>query len=299
MDAIPVYLLTGYLGAGKTTTLNYMLSRPEMVDQKIALIINEFGKLGVDGKIVKKGDYAKYEINKCSLFCICTKTDFLRTLEDLVTNVKPDMVIIEATGIAETRDIESFVSEPHLKDKFKVRANLCIVDALHYTKVAPFLRAVDSQVHWADGILINKSDAVAVAEVERLKKILAKINSRADIRVSQFGAVGWEFINSLTHKVWDDEYVEQPPKDVIAVSFDSDALVDYAKFATVLQNMGEKLLRLKGNIKFADGIKFVESVSEKITYCDGNADLPAKTAFTIIVWQLGKEEVVELVESCY
>ncbi|MCE5273144.1 GTP-binding protein, partial [bacterium] len=77
MSRIPIILLTGYLGAGKTTLLNHLLSRPEIRERNVALIINEFGELGVDGRLVEAGTRPVYELNKGSLFCVCIKTDFL------------------------------------------------------------------------------------------------------------------------------------------------------------------------------------------------------------------------------
>ena len=83
MKAIDVYILTGYLGAGKTTTLNRLIGAERFAGKKLALIINEFGKMGVDGQLLLPGDYTKYEINKGSIFCICTKTDFLKALDSI------------------------------------------------------------------------------------------------------------------------------------------------------------------------------------------------------------------------
>lgn len=298
MAAIPVYLLTGFLGAGKTTTLNSILNLPEIAGQNVALIINEFGKLGVDGKLVQEGDYTKYEINKGSLFCICTKTDFLKTLDELANKIKPDIVIIEATGIAETRDIEGFITEPHLKDKFKVRANICIVDAVNYTKTVPFVKAVAAQVQWADGLVINKTDLVDDTQVNTLKEVLAGSNGTAKITDSEFGRIKFDFISSLEHRSNIEGQVEEPPKDVIAVSIENDWELDKQKFESALENMGQKLLRVKGNVCFLDGVEYIEGVCDKIDFTGANSKLPEKTAFTIIVWQLGKEEVLGIFENC-
>jgi G3E family GTPase len=85
---IPVIIFTGYLGAGKTTSLNTLLNTDWVKSKNIALIINEFGSVGVDGKLVEPGNYAKYEINRGSIFCICTKTDFVKYMTDISENIK-------------------------------------------------------------------------------------------------------------------------------------------------------------------------------------------------------------------
>ena len=102
MKPIDVYILTGFVGAGKTTALNGLLRNQTLVSTNPALIINEFGKIGVDGALVEQRDLTRYEINKGSIFCICTKTDFLKALSEIVESGVHQTLLIEATGIAET-----------------------------------------------------------------------------------------------------------------------------------------------------------------------------------------------------
>ncbi|HAU37118.1 MAG TPA: hypothetical protein DCX07_05315, partial [Phycisphaerales bacterium] len=82
----------------------------------------------------------------------------LRALERIAREVAPELVILEATGVSETSDLERIIDSPGLRDRFVVRANLCVVDASAFTKVAPFLRAATSQARAADAIVVNKCD---------------------------------------------------------------------------------------------------------------------------------------------
>ncbi len=158
MKTIPVYLLTGYLGSGKTTLLNHLLSDPQLAGQRIALIVNEFGALGVDGQLVSGADGQVFELSRGSLFCACIRTDFARALEQIADDVQPDLVLAEATGVAATSDLVGFFDMAHGQSRFRVQANVCIVDSLNFTKVLPYLKAASAQVVSADGIVINKSD---------------------------------------------------------------------------------------------------------------------------------------------
>ncbi len=177
---IDVWLLTGFLGAGKTTALNYLLRSPVFADRKITLVINEFGKISIDGQLVEPGAYSKYEINKGSLFCICTKTDFLRIFQE-IRLLEPDVVLVEATGIAETSDLEQLLCESVLKGDFHIQANLCIVDGVNFIKTAAFLKAAVSQVRWADGLVINKTDQLSDKEIQQVTGILKELNPSAGI----------------------------------------------------------------------------------------------------------------------
>ena len=94
-------------------------------------MINEFGTLGVDGNLIPPGKYHKYEINRGSIFCTCTRTDFLATLRKVAASSNCDHLLIEATGIAETGDLFRMIEEPSLARIFQIHANICLVDALN------------------------------------------------------------------------------------------------------------------------------------------------------------------------
>ncbi len=297
MDSIPVYLLTGYLGAGKTTLLNHLLARDQIASKRIALVINEFGKMGVDGALVESGDKPKYEINKGSLFCICTKTDFIKALTQIVED-KTEMVLIEATGIAETRDIESFIHEPNLRERFHVEGNLCVVDADNFTKVAAYIKAVNAQVQWADGIIINKTDLVTPEQADQLETILKGINPQAAVCRAQNGCIDPTFMFTLKHTPRSADTIEEPPRDIIAVSITSEQPYIREKFLQAIERMGDHLLRLKGNIQYTDQARFVEVAGGHLQEKQPVKDLGGKTQFTVITWQMEKNQVLELFAGC-
>jgi G3E family GTPase len=299
MNPIPVYMITGYLGSGKTTTLNRLLKTSEMVDKKLALIINEFGNIGIDGKLLDPGDYTKYEINKGSIFCICTKTDFIKALDSIENDVRPDALIIEATGIAETRDIESIINEPHLKGRFQIKANICIVYALNLKKTAPFLKAVTSQVIWADGIIINKIDLILESDAQKLKSVIKSLNPDAEIISTQNGDIPPGFIEDLKHTIRQDDVIELPPENIIASSFRTDQAVSRNAFLKTIEEFSDKILRLKGNIDFGRGPRYVEVVFGRLTENDPCDELGCQTSFVVIAWQLEKELLNQVFEKCW
>ena len=93
-DVTQVYLITGFLGAGKTTFLNRIInSFPK--HKKLTLLVNEFGEIGIDGTLVEGEDIDMMEISKGSIFCVCVKTDFIKGLYELNTSVKPDVLLVE------------------------------------------------------------------------------------------------------------------------------------------------------------------------------------------------------------
>jgi G3E family GTPase len=298
-EPIPIVLLTGYLGAGKTTLLNHLLSLPEFADQRLALIINEFGELGVDGRLVEAGEHPKYELNKGSLFCICIKTDFISTLREIGAEVRPELLLVEATGVAETRDLEAFLEEPSLAGQYVLRANLCIVDAVNFTKVAPYLKAATEQVRRADGIVINKCDLVSKGEVERLGLVLEELNPDAPRTAVRFGRIPAGFVDSLRHVRHRGDPATAPPQAILSQSFQTRVTVDRERFEDVVRELGGKLLRLKGQVDFGAGPRRVQLVGEELMIGEPAEDGEHTTAFVAIAWQIRQDDLRSAFEEAW
>lgn len=288
---IPVLILTGYLGAGKTTVLNHLLASDWVRRKNPALIINEFGKLGVDGKLVPPA-LRKYEINKGSLFCTCTQHQLVQALRQIGEEVRPGLVIIESTGIAETRNLHGGMALPALTEFFHLWANVCVVDAESFTQVAPYLKIAVDQVRWADALIINKTDRGAGSDVARLQEVLRDLNPGARQTATTHGVVGESFFEGLAAPVRDGQPVEAPPADIFALSFESNAVVDSGSFMATLRRFAPNILRLKGNVAFADGRRrFVEVVNERFSEREAVGGLDSATAFTVIAWKADRESL--------
>ncbi|MBN2513618.1 MAG: GTP-binding protein [Sedimentisphaerales bacterium] len=300
---IDVWILGGYLGAGKTTALNELLCGGPIAQANPALIINEFGKIGVDGALVHRRELTRFEINKGSLFCICTKTDFLKALSDIAGSGKHQAVLIEATGIAEPVDIENFLTEGPHAGYFRLRGNLCVVDAAHFTQVAAYLKPAVSQVCWADGMIINKCDLVDAQQLKMLRTVLETMNLRAPVMETAFGKIKPTFLNLITHRCHSENLVSCAPEQIFAVSFSTNQAVSEEKFFNVLEKMKSSILRLKGNVAFDSGPVFVEvvcqSVNRRPVIQDISTQNNAATAFTVIVWNTDKDFLCRQFEECW
>lgn len=300
---IDVWILGGYLGAGKTTALNQLLRSEPLASASPALIINEFGKVGVDGALVERRDLTRFEINKGSLFCICTKTDFLKALAEIAGSGKHKAVLIEATGIAEPVDIENFLTEGPHAGYFKMRGNLCIVDAANFTQVAAYLKPAVSQVRWADALVINKCDLVERRQIDVLRNVLSQLNPAVPIAETAFGKIDEPFLRAVVHRSRNENLVPCAPEQIFAVSFTTDNLVRENQFTALLNNLERSVLRLKGNIAFDTGDAFVEVVCGKLAKKDPVPTISAQnltsTAFTVILWNIDKESARAQFEACW
>lgn len=294
---IPVLMLTGYLGAGKTTLLNHVLALPGIREKRLALIINEFGPLGVDGSLVKAGVHPKYELNRGSVFCICIKTDFIKTLTVIAQDVKPDLVIIEATGVADPCDLGQILGTPPLARAFTTWANVCLVDAQGFVQVAAFLRTATRQVMWADGLVINKGDLVTPADLAVLQPILGGINSRAPQIVVSQGQVPESFLMGLTHHPFQAAVSDKPLPELSSGSVQTELPVDRQAFLEVVAGLGGRLLRLKGTVVFKEGARFMEVVNGRVLEKDPPGQ-STRTAFAVIGWKISKEDLTAAFTRC-
>ncbi len=290
---IPVVALTGYLGAGKTSLLNRILGFPSVASRKVALIINEFGSLGVDGALVPAGAHASYEINKGSVFCICVKTDFIRVLTEIADTLRPELVLLEATGIADPCDLADLLDVPHLRDRFTTQATVCIVDALNFLKVAPFMRAAQNQVVQADGLVLNKTDLVPPQDVDRVARALFKLNPEPPQERVVRGGVSEAFVTSLTHRDRSATPPTTPPEGIVAVALNPASWPDRDVLLTALKSLGEHLLRAKGVVDLGSGPELLQGVFQRISLEPPPPDAIRRSGLTVIVQGLNAATVRE------
>ena len=298
--SIPIFLLTGAPGAGKTTLLNHLLKQPVFHEGSTCLLINEFGQMGVDGALVEAGDRPVFEINKGSVFCVCVKTDFIKSLRAIGGGVRPDRLVIEATGVAEPRDIEDFVDVPGLAEAFRIEANLCVIDAKDFIRLAPMLRAARQQATWADGLVINKCDLVSDGELAQLEAVLRDMNPRAPIARVRNGELPEGFLEGISHEVLRGDPLTEPPDPVFAESFTSDSPVDRSVFEQALRQLGEHLLRLKGQVDFGGGPGFFEYAGgELLASAEKSIRRVARhpTSLVAIGWSMEQSEFRAVIES--
>lgn len=172
----PVTLITGFLGAGKTTLVNALLNQ---TDEKIALIINEFGDVSIDHRLIKKETEEMIELASGSI-CCAVKDDLMQVLASLMLERNFDRVIIETTGLADPIPlIEAFAKQQLLTKQYKLPQTITVVDAFHIAEQLQLHEEAIPQIALADKIIINKIDLVD--EIESIEELIHRINPVAQI----------------------------------------------------------------------------------------------------------------------
>jgi G3E family GTPase len=170
-DLTQVYLITGFLGSGKTTFLNRIIQRFPKT-RRLTLLVNEFGEVGVDGTLVEGDDIDMLEISKGSIFCVCVKTDFIKGLYELTTKVKPDVLLIESTGVANPSDLKKDLKLPIFNNRFDFKEQFCIIDAAHFLDAYDAYASIEKQIASSTVFIINKVDASSRQQIEQVKEVI-------------------------------------------------------------------------------------------------------------------------------
>jgi G3E family GTPase len=166
-----VSLITGFLGSGKTTLLNRIISRlPRTL--KLTLLVNEFGEVGVDGTLIQGDDIDMMEISKGSIFCVCVKTDFIKGLYELNIKVKPDVLLIESTGVANPSDLKKDLMLPIFNNRFDFREQFCVIDAAHFLDAYGAFASIEKQIASSSVFIINKIDMASREVIEEVKSVV-------------------------------------------------------------------------------------------------------------------------------
>lgn len=185
---IDIYLVTGFLGAGKTTLMQNLVKVFE--HDKVALIVNEFGQEGVDGAVLEKEGMVIEQIVDGSIFCVCRSDRFI----DAILKTKGlgiDTLLVESSGLANPFGMHEITGmlQKLSPDAFHYSGSICVVDAKHFNKLSDVVPVLIEQVQGADLLLINKTDLSAPEELAKVEKGVRKFNSRVPILRTSFARI--------------------------------------------------------------------------------------------------------------
>lgn len=244
---IPFHLITGFLGSGKTTFLKEFLNQ-HADTQKIAVIQNEFAEAGIDGRELQQSSWKfdLLEVNKGSVFCVCLFSDFREQLRKFIDDTQPDLVVLEATGLADPLAITELLTDDELQQRSYLAGVWCIADARNFRMVKE-LKATRNQLLIADTILLNKSDLVDENTLEQIKSELKGINPIAEIRTTSYCRLNIR-LEDKTHIPQVTGDPSGPPAALYTIVFRSPYPVKQANLDYLLSIADEEVYRLKGYI---------------------------------------------------
>jgi len=287
---IPVTVLTGYLGAGKTTLLNRILSEPH--GKKYAVIVNEFGEIGIDNELVVNADEEVFEMNN-GCICCTVRGDLVRIIDGLMRRKgKFDAIIVETTGLADPAPVaQTFFMDENVGAKTKLDAVVTVADAKWLKDRLKDAPEAKNQIAFADVILLNKTDLVTPGELDEIEARIRAINPYARLHRTERSKIDIaevlgrnafdldrildiepEFLTADEHAHDHDHHHDHDhghdhhhhhgglkhyhDEDMQSISIKTDKPLDPDKFFPWVQDLvateGKDILRCKGILNFKD-----------------------------------------------
>jgi G3E family GTPase len=192
---IPVTVLTGYLGAGKTTLLNRILT--ESHGKRFAVIVNEFGEIGIDNDLIVESDEEIYEMNN-GCVCCTVRGDLIGVLEGLMRRPgRFDAIVVETTGLADPAPVvQTFFMDEEVRARTSLDAVVTVVDARHLPLRMVDSREAEDQIAFADVILLNKTDLVSAEELAAVEATVRAVNPHAELHRTERAGVALDRVLS-------------------------------------------------------------------------------------------------------
>jgi G3E family GTPase len=264
---LPLLLLTGFLGSGKTTTLGHWLTHTDVPLKRTAVIINDFGSVNVDAALLAR---RQLELRSITGGCVCCQSfeDLVSQVRALADNPDFDLVWIETSGLADPEEVLDHLSAPELHDRTVIRRMILVVDGSDFPCSWRGRAVQEEQIRYADLILLNKTDRLDEAARQRVEISLRRINPSARIVTTRHGEVAPGLLSEAgtsaaaaqasSHGGHDHEHEhghhhdEALPYAASTLFLPLAAPVERAAFQRFLGSLPTSVFRAKGFIRLAD-----------------------------------------------
>lgn len=257
MPRTPITIVTGYLGSGKTTLLRQIL---DQTDRRLAIVMNEFGEIGIDGRILQGKNVNMIELSGGCVCCSLTG-EFEAAVREIVSTINPEAIVVETTGVAEPDAL--IVNVQDSIPEVRLDSVVTIVDADGMLKFPSLGHTGRVQIEMADLILVNKTDLIPREKLPEVESKVREVNERAAIIKAVrcnietgllFGLGTEKKIETKVRRHLEEEQIE-------AFSYSSLAVFDREKFEGLLRSLPQEIYRAKGFVKFREGQYLVSYVA--------------------------------------
>ena len=267
ISKVPFYLVTGFLGSGKTTLIKHFI-RSFADSKKIAIIQNEFAEVNIDGReLMQTGKlFELLEINNGSVFCVCLLGTFVHSLSNFIHQHNPDIVILEASGLSDPISIGQIISSSSLRNLVWLAHTYTVIDALNFQKTFERVGRNFHQIRVADTIVLNKCD-LSDNKIVDIKDILKTINPFAKILETSFCDIELDQVTKFHPPVSivgieTGESSGRP--DLCTVVIKSSKIISIGYLESFIRKYSLITYRIKGYVVTTVGVTAVQSSFDQI-----------------------------------
>jgi G3E family GTPase len=321
-NRIPVHLICGFLGSGKTTLLRRILAE-QPAAEKLVVLVNEFGDLGIDGSLLGGFDSEVLELTSGCICCVL-KADFIASMRDLIQTFSPERIIVEASGLAETGDLSQAVEQLAKHTDAFVASVANVVDAEileHRDILGPLFF---NQIKHGDLLILNKTDLVDASMIPALTEVLMEINPKARVMPVVHCAVDRNTILAPLREPKSAEELisdsKAPPQDIlpdltktpdredashdhhhdhcdfVSFAYQSGDILNPECLNAFLNELPWEIFRLKGYIRLPQGPQVLNYTYRRPEFTPINEDRPNKLVF--IGWKVKEEDFLPKLKGC-
>ena len=299
-----VMLITGFLGAGKTTLIRHLLGSGFNAEARVAVIVNEVGEIGIDGSVIDRQAGQDVDVMELTSGCICCtiKTDFFKAVQEIHKTINPSHLMVEATGIAQPGDMFDILCQEPVSDFSRLKSVVTVVDAGFFEAREVLGTFYDNQIKCADILILNKTDQVDSERLKQIKEMLADLNPKSHIICAQHCVVDTNLLLDVASGQQD-----RTPGDILfhhheqggfaSFVFEDGRLMDKDKLDRFLESLPPNLFRCKGWVRLADGSKLLNYIGGSYRYEPGDGQ--HDTTLVFVGRNCDEKAIIEALKKCF
>lgn len=265
-----LYLITGFLGAGKTTFLKRFIRL--FAGQKIQLIVNEFGREGVDGALLSDLGAYLQEISGGSVFCSCRLDQFEKALRDS-SEFNADVILVEASGLSDPTGVRRLFAQTDRFMHIDYRGAVCLVDAVRFPKLYATARTCVRQLAASDLAVVNKLDLASPEQRARTLELIRSQRPDMPVVETSFGEVDEALLQrlSLARSTQTDEMPLTADLTLRRVTISLAPTISPYELQKFIEMFAENAFRVKGFVMTTEGLRMADCVGNVVSVreCDG------------------------------
>lgn len=278
---VKIIILTGFLGSGKTTFLTKLLEKYS--DKKIGVIMNDFGKIGIDVELIDRDGIKMAEINSGSIFCSCKSDQFIKAMMEVIKE-NVETILVESSGLANPSTLPKIldiVKNKKGKDIEKIEI-IGVMDATNIYKLVQTVQILKQQISISDLVILNKCDIANDEEKAKSISAIREHNKDVPIYETSFAEVPNDIIENILYK--DGKLIFENQFTIahnVLVRLPEDAERD--KVEKWVESFKRKTYRIKGFLKLKEGWFYLDGVGEDVKFLPRNEN---KKSFVVILSSL-------------
>ncbi|NLO37833.1 MAG: hypothetical protein GX112_15980 [Clostridiaceae bacterium] len=273
MTKTSIILLTGFLGAGKTTVLNHLMTVLPQADQpdgsgpvRLGVIVNEFGKASIDAPIVSGHGFQVAELNNGSIFCQCLAGTFVDSMARML-EFDLDYLLIESSGLADPANMKDMVAGlgKRTSRPYTYAGAVCVIDAKYFRKLSQSLDTINRQILAASLVVINKSDLVDPETLDAVRASVRRLNPMTTVVSTTFGQIDpAELARLHRSRLRPLPSLNTPGNRPVTSLMLTDDLLDTKKLQQFAEALQSRVYRIKGLVRTETGFCRLDVIGQEI-----------------------------------